>query len=112
MNSSHLTLNHYIELIDFYFISIRRYEPLELLAKANSKAQVDHEYRTRLEHAVCFGSTVELRAVLTEFGPYFGQHHLAPELRVGNQINSIDNAIHQIRSGLIEGITFFNSLHN
>lgn len=107
-----LNLSQYIELIDFYFISIRRFEPLELLAKATSKAQVDHEYRSRLENAVCFGSTVELRAVLTDFGPYFGQLHLAPELRVGNQINSIDNAIHQIRTDLIEGIAFFNSLHN
>jgi len=87
---------------------------LSLLDDAVNKAASDEDYAKELEQALCHGSTVALREVLSIFGDYLKpDYSLPPEQRHCNRVNGIDNAMHYVKRGEVaEGIEFYNGLHN
>tara|TARA_R110001583_G_scaffold161696_1_gene313867 strand:- start:73 stop:804 length:732 start_codon:yes stop_codon:yes gene_type:complete len=97
-----------------YLISTKQPFSLSLLDDAANKAASDTGYAKEFEEALCHGSTIELREVLSVFGDYLrSDYSLPPEQRHVNRVNGIDNAMHYVKLGEVQdGIDFYNGLHN
>jgi hypothetical protein len=98
-----------LEKLRFYFTEINRPEPLALLEKAVSKAEMDVEYASQMESALTQGSTQEYRKLFSAFGDYWVDSKPAHR----NLVNPIDSAMHHIKFGdyddIIEG---YKTLHD
>ncbi len=98
-----------LEKLRFYFTEINRPEPLALLEKAVSKAEIDVEYASQMESALIQGSTQEYRKLFSAFGDYWVDSKPAHR----NLVNSIDSAMHHIKfDDMNDAIEFYNMMHN
>lgn len=103
-----------IQQARYYLVETHHDHSLSLLEEAVAKAATVSSYARELEDALCHGSTVELRKILSVFGDYFRpDYSLLPEERHCNRVNGIDNAMHYVKRGEVEdGIEFYNALHS
>lgn len=86
-----------IKMLDGYFMSLMKFEPLALLGKAISKMQVDTEFANRFERTLLTGTASEVREMFAEVGFDAGDKNLPSELQFGSQIDAIQNAVTEIK---------------
>lgn len=99
-NPDERTLEGIIQALQKYLTVTQRPDAIELLAKAESKAEEDPEYGQQYREAILHGHNLDFRDLFSPFGEYFERprpdfpfypHHDA--------VNAIDSAVHHIRSG-------------
>lgn len=108
------TLEQTLDRLRHYLSAIKRRDGIELLDKAINKAKSDERYAERMEEALLRGSTVECRALLSEFGEYFEKPRATfPFYPHHDAVNIIDTAMFHIKIGYEQqAIDDFNLMHN
>lgn len=96
-----------------YLTATGKIGALELLGKAEQKAELEADYEEELKKAFEQGSTVEYRTVFSVFGKYQAQtQDQIPRYPHHDAVNAIDSAMLHIKIGDIDdAIEFYNLMH-
>lgn len=115
---NHYNLESLLKMLRYVLTETRGEDALELLNKAVAKAQQDPSYASELECSLLYGSTVELRELLSAFGDYFKKtSDEFPYYPHHDAVNGIDSAMGVIKFDLIkpgtieERITDYREIH-
>ncbi|MBO2656040.1 hypothetical protein I6M49_21590 [Shewanella algae] len=95
--ANHYSLKDVLDNMRQVLMATQRDDALVLLDKATAKASNDESYEKEMEAALLYGSTIELRELLSVFGDYFGppktEFPFYPHTDAVNGIDSVMGAI-------------------
>ncbi|GIU40875.1 hypothetical protein TUM3794_19830 [Shewanella colwelliana] len=100
---NHYSLKELLEKMRQVLMATQRDDALALLDKAIAKASCDASYEKEMEEALLYGSTIELRELLSAFGDYFGPPNTEfPFYPHTDAVNGIDSVMGAIKFNTIK----------